>query len=105
MYHLSVQRAAHKVLRLTERMLVFAEHSDWSTFSEIEDERSRSMEYLFSHPDMPDAIQDIVYTLQRVLELDKRCIRLGETDRQALYVKLNSAGSMQAIQSYMQCAR
>lgn len=104
MQYLSVNKGAHKILRITERMMIFAEHGDWETFAELEKDRSESMDSLFQHPDMPKAIDDIVYTLRRIMEIDKRCIELGERDKQILSDKMNIGGSEQAIQSYLQCA-
>lgn len=105
MQYLSLQQGAQKVLRLSERMLAHAEQGDWDLLSGLESERSRSLESLFSHPQINDNLGEIADTLYEVISIDKQCIRLGEQARKTMLSQLNrqSQGG-RALNSYRQNA-
>lgn len=104
MEFLALQQGADKVLRLSQRMLESAERGEWELLGQIEGERSRSLEGLFQHPDMPAALATIASALQQVVELDRRCIALSEQARNAMAAELNIQNPGQrAVLSYLDC--
>lgn len=104
MEFLSLQQGADKVLRLSQRMLETAEQGAWELLAQLEQERSRSLESLFQHPQMPTAIATVASALQQVMELDRRCIDLGEQARDSMAAELNQqAHGEHAIRSYLDC--
>ena len=106
MQYLSLQQGAQKVLRLSERMLVYAEQGDWDLLSGLEIERSRSLTSLFNHPQISQSLSEIANTLYEVISIDKQCLRLGEEARKLMLVQLNhqSQGN-RALNSYLQNAK
>ena len=106
MEYLSLQQGADKVLRISQRMLATAEQGDWTLLGQLERERSRSLESLFQHPQMPAAISVIASALQQVMELDRECIALGQQAREAMAAELNQqTQGQQAVRSYLDCQR
>lgn len=104
MEFLSLQQGADKVLRLSQRMLETAEQDEWELLGQLEQERSRSLESLFLHPDMPSALPTIASALQQVVELDRRCIALSERARNAMAAELNiQTQGQRAVLSYLDC--
>jgi len=105
MQYLSLQQGAQKVLRLSERMLAQAEQGNWDQLSGLENERSRSLESLFSHPAISENLSEIAGTLFEVISIDKECLRLGAEARKDMLLQLNrqSQGG-RALKSYMQNA-
>jgi len=89
MEYLSLQQCADKILRLTQRMLQYAQSEDWLLMSALELERGKAMEHLFRHPDIKYSIQIISHTLVEVMELDKTCIGLTEQARQSMLEQLD----------------
>lgn len=77
------------MLRLTQHMLALAQRDDWQGVISIENERQHSINSLFRHPDLAQALPDLAETLQQVIDLDKACISLGTTLRQQLAHELN----------------
>lgn len=104
MEFLSLQHGAGKVLRLTQRMLEMAEQGKWETLGLLEQERSQSLENLFQHPQIPDALHTIAHALQQVVELDRQCIALGQQARNAMAAELNIQSQAQlAVRTYLDC--
>lgn len=104
MEFLSLQQGADKVLRLSQRMLATAEQGEWELLGLLEQERSRSLESLFQHPQMPTALPTIASALQHVVDLDRRCIELGQQARDAMAAELNhQAQGQHAVRSYLDC--
>jgi hypothetical protein len=104
MEFLSLQQGADKVLRLSLRMLETAEQGAWELLGQLEQERSRSLESLFQHPQMPAAIATVAQALQQVVELDRRCIELGQQARDSMAAELNQqAQGGRAVRSYLDC--
>ena len=104
MEFLSLQQGADKVLRLSQRMLDTAERREWELLGQLEQERSQSLESLFLHPDMPTALPTIASTLQQVIELDRRCLELGQLARHAMATALNHQAQghgAHALRSYL----
>ncbi len=101
MQYLSLQQGADKVLRLTQHMLQLAIADDWQAVASVEQERQRSIDALFRHPQLAQAMPNIAGTLQIVMELDKQCIERGESMRQQLAqaLKETSAGP-RALRAY-----
>jgi len=101
MVFLSIEQTANKILRLTQAMRSMADDQDWDQFAHLEIERQRSLEYLFKHPDIANALQDVADTLRQVIQLDQESIALGEAAKRLLAEKLN-LGSPQhaAISAY-----
>lgn len=89
MQFLSLQQTANKILRLTTAMRQLAQEQNWQEFARLEAERQRSLEYLFKHPDISTALQDVADTLQQVIVLDQQSIELGEAAKRLLAEKLN----------------
>jgi len=104
MEFLSLQQGAGKVLRLTQRMLEMAEQGEWEALGQLEQERSRSLDSLFQHPQIPDALHTIAQALQHVVELDRQCIALGQQARDAMAAELNlQAQGERAVRTYLDC--
>jgi hypothetical protein len=104
MEFLSLQQGADKVLRLSQRMLETAEQGAWELLGQLEQERSHSLESLFQHPQMPDAIATVATALQQIVELDRRCIELGQQARDAMAAELKQqAHGERAVRSYLDC--
>ena len=104
MEFLSLQQGADKVLRLSQRMLETAGQGEWEMLGQLEQERSRSLESLFQHPQMPDALPTIANTLLQVVDLDRQCIALGQQARDAMAAELNlQAQGERAVRSYLDC--
>ena len=89
MVFLSLEQTANKILRLTHAMRALADDQDWDQFAHLETERQRSLEYLFKHPDIANALQDVADTLRQVIQLDQESIALGEAAKRLLAEKLN----------------
>ena len=102
MEFLSIEQTASKILRLTRNMRQLAEEQGWSEFARLESERQRSLEYLFSHPEISTALQNIADILKQVALLDQQSIALGETAKRQLAekLKLNSNSAPSAIRAY-----
>ena len=77
------------MLRLTQHMLALARIDDWQRVIAIETERQQSMDSLFRHPELTQALPALAGVLQQVIELDKECISLGTTQRLQLSHELN----------------
>ena len=106
MEFLSLQQGADKVFRLSQRMLETAEQGAWELLGQLEQERSRSLDSLFQHPQMPAALPTIAAVLQQVVDLDRRCIELGQQARDAMAAELNiQAQGERAVRSYLDCQR
>jgi hypothetical protein len=104
MEFLSLQQGADKVLRLSQRMLETAEQGEWEILGQLEQERSRSLESLFQHPHMPNGLPTIAAALQQVVEMDRRCLALGQQARDAMAAELNQQTQGQrAVRSYLDC--
>jgi len=104
MEFLSLQQGADKVLRLSQRMLNTAELGQWELLGQLEQERSVSLESLFQHPEMPAALPTIANTLQQIIELDRRCLALGQEARHAIAAALDQQAHGQgarALRSYL----
>ena len=85
-------------------MLATAEQGDWELLGQLEQERSRSLESLFQHPQMPLALPTIANALLQVMELDRQCITLGHQARDAMAVQLNQQSQGEyAVRSYLDC--
>ncbi len=106
MQYLSLQQGAQKVLRLSQHMLAHAQAGNWELMSNLELERTRSLESLFRHPQITDSLPEIANILYEVMEIDRLCLDLGEHARQSILKNLNkqSQGS-RATNSYLQHAR
>lgn len=89
MQYLSLQQCADKILRLTQRMLQYAQSEEWELMSSLEMERGKALEHLFRHPDIKQSIQVISNTLFEVMELDKTCIDLTERARKSVLEQLD----------------
>lgn len=101
MEFLSIQQTASKILRLTKAMRQLAQAQDWQEFSRLEVERQRSLEYIFRHPDISEALNDVADTLNLVIKLDQESIELGEAAKRLLAEKLNlQTPSDSAIKAY-----
>ncbi|MBI1422993.1 MAG: hypothetical protein GC149_05960 [Gammaproteobacteria bacterium] len=104
MEFLSLQQGADKVLRLSHRMLETAEQGEWDLLGQLEQERSRSLDSLFQHPQMPNALPTIAHALQQVMELDRRCIALGQQARDAMAAEIKQQSQGQhAVRRYLDC--
>ena len=90
MEYISLEQCANKVHRLTQKMFEYAQHGDWRAMANLETERQSSMESLFKHPAMPDAVNEIAGILKQILELDRESIELGNQARSALAQALDS---------------
>ena len=89
MQYISLQQCADKILRMTRRMLEYAEAGEWTLMGQLEQERGKSMQHLFRHPQIQDSLQTISDTLFEVMQLDRSCIELTEQARQAMLESLN----------------
>lgn len=89
MQYLSLQQGAAKVLRLTQHMLSSAKKDDWQRVVSIESERQYSIDSLFRHPDLGQALPELAEILRQVIALDQECIGLGATLRLQLSHELN----------------
>lgn len=102
MEFMSLEQGAQKVLRLTQLMLESAEQGDWDLLRKLETERSRSLDSLFQHPEMPEALPTIASALQQVIDLDRRSIELGEAARNDMARELHHQHQGQlAVNSYL----
>ena len=101
MEFISLQQTANKILRLTKAMYQLAKDQDWQQFAQLETERQRSLEYLFKHPDISTALNEVANTMHQVVELDQESIALGEAAKRLLAEKLNlQMPSDSAIKAY-----
>lgn len=104
MRYLSLQQGADKILRLSQRMLAAAQTEDWQGVINVEQERQRSIDSLFRHPELPGALATIASTLQEVIVLDKRCMSLGMAYRSQLARELDAGAhgqhAMNVYRSY-----
>lgn len=89
MQYLSLQQGAAKVLRLTQHMLTLAKNDDWQRVASIESERQHSIDSIFRHPDLRQALPDLAEILRQVIALDQECIKLGTMLRLQLSHELN----------------
>lgn len=78
MTDLILRQGAQTVLRLSQTMLAAAQQQEWQEFAALEKERSQVMNQLFSHPQMSLALDYITDTLQRVIDLDRSSIEIGQ---------------------------
>lgn len=102
MQYLSLTQGADKVLRLTQHMLHLAIADDWQAVASVEQERQRSIDALFRHPQLPQALHEIAGTLQQVIDLDRQCIERGDVMRQQLALELKAVSQgPRAIQAYL----
>lgn len=102
MEFMSLEQGAQKVLRLTQLMLESAEQGNWDLLRKLETERSRSLDSLFQHPQMPEALPTIASALQQVIDIDRRCLALGEEARNAMAAELHhQAQGQRAVLSYL----
>jgi heme oxygenase len=91
MKFLSIEHTANKILRLTRKMRQQAEADAWQEFADLEAERQRSLEYLFQHPEIADALPALADTLRQVVSLDQESMALGEAAKRLLAEKLDMA--------------
>lgn len=102
MQYLSLQQGAQKVLRLTERMLDEARAGNWQALGEIENERSRSLNSLFQHPQIIESLVSIADILYQVMSLDRQCMQLGEHERHILLNQMDKqTRGKKAMNSYL----
>lgn len=103
MQHLSLEQGANKVLRLTQRMLALAQENDWQAVAGLEQERQRSIDSLFRHPQLLQRMPTLVDILQQIVTLDKQCMALGEAARRQLADELNRRSDVgSALRIYQQ---
>jgi hypothetical protein len=102
MQYLSLAQGAQKVLRLSQQMLAHAEQGNWELVSGLESERSRSLDSLFSHPDIKRSLSEIADILFEVISLDKQCMQLGESARNNMVKQLQKQShGGHAVNSYL----
>lgn len=102
MDYLSLQQGAGKIVRLSERMRDMARAQDWDALARLEQERQKSLESLFSHPHMPEGLEQIAEALQEVIELDRESIALSEKVKDDLGLALNrQSQGRRALRSYL----
>jgi len=105
MQYLSLQQCADKILRLTQRMLQYAQSEDWELMSSLELERAKALQHLFRHPDIKVSMQIISSTLFEVMELDKTCLTLAQQARQSVLEQLDrQSQGKRALNQYLENA-
>lgn len=82
MQYLSLKQSAHKVLRLSQRMLQHARQEEWTMLGQVEQERGRVLEHIFKHPQINESLQTISDILFEVMQVDKTCMQLTEQAQQ-----------------------
>lgn len=101
---ISLQQGAEQVLHLSQRMLESAEQGEWELLGQLEQERSRSLDSLFQHPQIAGELHTIAHALQQVVELDRQSIALGQQARDAMAAELNQQNQAQrAVRTYLDC--
>jgi len=97
---------AGKIARLTQRMYLLAKQGDWLAVADIEVERQSAIHSLFSHPQIDTCLEQLADVLQEVIEMDRRCILLGEDEKQASGGKLVQLHhGKHAVMSYLDYTR
>jgi hypothetical protein len=107
MQYLSLQQGADEVLRMSRRMRDMARMHDWDALARLEQQRQQSLESLFAHPQMPQAMHEIAGTLQQIIELDRESIDIGQQERDQLGTELDKQSSQggRALQTYLTHSR
>ena len=70
-------------------MLAMARIDDWQRVASIETDRQLSIDSLFRHPELTQALPTLADILRQVIDLDKECISLGTIQRLQLSRELN----------------
>lgn len=93
---------ADVILRLSEKISVFAQQNDWEQAGILEAKRHQAMLELFSHPDIDAALPSITSILHDVMELDAEVIIKGEIELQDMAVQINGLGKgKRAVNAYL----
>ena len=74
----SPKQYADKVLRLSHHMHQMAIAQNWDMCSQLEQERQKTLEALFEHPQIPAALDSISDVLRQVMCVDGESMALCE---------------------------
>ena len=100
--YLQPEHYAKVVLRQSQKIAEFAKRQEWQSARKLEKERHATMEELFSHPEINEALPSITSILQEVMQLDAEVILKGEFELQQMSTQLNELGKgKRAVNAYL----
>ena len=104
--YLSPLQSAELVLRLTEKMLHYADQHEWVITQSLEAERNQVLQNLFNHPEFDRLLPILAKTLQKVMDYDARVIEQGEAQLLKLTREMSQANhSRRAMSAYQDSMR
>jgi len=96
------QHYAEVALRLSKKIAELAQQHEWQAAQELEVKRHKTMQELFSHPDIDDALPAMTSILQEVMQLDAEVIIKGELELQGMASQINELGKgKRAVNAYL----
>lgn len=100
---ISLHAYAEQILCLSHEMYRYAKDGEWSMFSGLEASRQEMIERLFSHPQLESRLQQLSETLMQVVVIDKKSMRLGESEKHRLVQEMTGKKQhQQAARVYQQ---
>ena len=86
-----VSRKEHlcHIVNMTESMLMSAKNKNWEDLVGAEAERQKHFDQFFSFPASPDEASWIKQGIERILDVDKQIIQIGEKNKQAILDQRN----------------
>jgi len=96
------QHYAEVVLRLSKKIAELAKQHEWQAAQELEVKRHKTMQELFSHPEIDTALPEMASILQEVMQLDAEVIIKGELELQDMASQINGLGKgKRAVNAYL----
>lgn len=97
----SPQQYADKVLRLSHHIHQMAIAQNWDMCSQLEEERQRTLEALFDHPQIPAALESISDVLQQVMCVDGESLVICEKHKMQVAAEIKQLHDGQrAVNTY-----
>jgi len=96
------QHYAEVVLRLSKKIAELAKQHEWQAARELEVKRHKTMQELFSHPEIDTALPAMTSILQEVMQLDAEVIIKGELELQDMASQIHGLGKgKRAVNAYL----
>lgn len=93
---------AEVILRLSEKISVLAQQHEWEEARILETKRHQTMQALFSHPNINEALPSITSILHDVMALDAEVMIKGELELQEMALQINGIGTgKRAVNAYL----
>lgn len=101
-YRLSPKQYGMKILHLSQHMLVMSYKQDWRACMKLEEQRQNVINDLFTHHEMPGALEDIADIIEKVLSIDSESLYICEEARNNELKSINKAKTgFKAVVSYL----